>query len=101
MVAGSLWPQLIGVLERGGRYVCSGAIGGPEVTLDLRQVYLRDLTLLGSTVIPANIFADVVTYIERGEIKPLLAETYALRDLVKAQAAFEEKRHVGKIVVIP
>ncbi|MHA7850913.1 alcohol dehydrogenase catalytic domain-containing protein [Roseovarius sp.] len=101
MVAGSLWPQLIGVLERGGRYVCSGAIGGPEVTLDLRQVYLRDLTLLGSTVIPANIFADVVTYIERGEIKPLLAETYALRDLVKAQAAFEEKRHVGNIVVIP
>jgi NADPH:quinone reductase-like Zn-dependent oxidoreductase len=101
VVAGPLWPQLIGVLERGGRYVCSGAIAGPEVTMDLRQVYLRDLTLLGSTVIPANIFADVVTYIERGEIKPLLAGTYPLRDLVEAQAAFEERRHVGNIVVIP
>ena len=101
VVGGPLWPQLIGVLERGGRYTCSGAIAGPIVEFDLRTFYLRDLTFTGSTVIPTHVFPDVVSYIEKGEIKPLLAATYPLSELREAQAAFIEKRHTGNIVVIP
>jgi NADPH:quinone reductase-like Zn-dependent oxidoreductase len=101
VVGGPLWPQLIDVLERGGRYTCSGAIAGPMVALDLRTFYLRDLTFTGSTVIPPHIFPDVVTYIERGELRPMLAATYPLRDLPKAQAAFIDKAHAGNIVVVP
>ena len=50
-------------------------------------------------MVPSGVFADIVGYIARGEIRPLLAATYPLRDLVEAQAAFIEKRHVGNIVV--
>ncbi len=101
IVGGPYWPKLIDILERGGRYTCSGAIAGPMVTLDLRTFYLRDLTFTGSTVIPPHIFRDVVGYIDRGEISPVLAATYPLSDLRSAQQAFIDKRHVGNIVVIP
>ncbi|MGC1496536.1 MAG: alcohol dehydrogenase family protein [Sulfitobacter sp.] len=101
VVGGDTWPDLIDVMARGGHYACSGAIAGPMVQLDLRTLYLRDLTFHGSTVLPPHIFADVVRYIEKGEVKPLLAKTYPLADLHAAQTAFIEKSHVGNIVVIP
>ena len=99
IVGGSQFSTLIDCLERGGRYTCSGAIAGPIVDLDLRTLYLSDLTFTGSTVVTPQIFKDVVSYIERDEIKPLLAKTYPLSELREAQTAFVEKKHVGNIAV--
>lgn len=101
VVGGSYWPQLIDVIERGGRYTCSGAIAGPMVDLDLRTLYLRDLTFTGSTVIPAQVMTNMIAYIEEGAIAPVLAATYALEDIHAAQTAFIEKTHTGNIVVTP
>ncbi len=101
VVGGPYWPQLIEILERGGRYTCSGAIAGPMVELDLRTFYLRDLTFTGSTVIPPEVMVNLVRYIEQGEIRPVLATSYPLDQLRKAQAAFIAKQHTGNIVVIP
>ena len=75
----------------------SGAIAGPIVELDLRTLYLRDLTLIGSTYQPSTVFTDLVRYIELGEIRPLLAATYPLDQLRTAQEAFLGKSHIGKI----
>ena len=101
VVGGAYWPKLLDVIARGGRFTCAGAIAGPIVELDLRTFYLRDLTFTGATVIPPGVFADLVGYIERGEIKPLLAATYPLSELRAAQEAFIAKRHIGNIVVVP
>ena len=101
VVGGSYWPKLIDILERGGRYTCSGAIAGPIVKLDLRTFYLRDLTFTGSTVIDPEVTKNLVRYIEANEIKPALAATYPLEELHEAQAAFIAKKHTGNIVVIP
>lgn len=101
VVGGPCWPALIDILERGGRYTCSGAIAGPMVELDLRTFYLRDLTFTGSTVIDPEIMTNLVRYVEAGEIKPALAGTYPLVQLREAQAAFIAKKHTGNIVVIP
>ena len=101
VVGGPYWSRLISILERGGRYTCSGAIAGPIVELDLRTFYLRDLTFTGSTVIDPQVTVDLVRYIEDGEIQPVLAATYPLEDLREAQAAFIGKKHAGNIVVIP
>ncbi len=99
VVGGDYWTTLLSVLERGGRYTCAGAIAGPIVEFDLRSFYLRDLTLTGATVVPPGVFADLVTYIEDGEVQPLLAATYPLAELHAAQQAFVDKQHVGNIVV--
>jgi NADPH:quinone reductase-like Zn-dependent oxidoreductase len=101
VVGGPYWPTLIDVLERGGRYTCSGAIAGPMVELDLRTFYLRDLTFTGSTVITPEVMPNLIRYIEQGEIKPALAATYSLDQLREAQAAFIAKTHTGNIVVCP
>ena len=99
LVGGPRWPDLIGALRRGGRYAASGAIAGPIVELDLRTLYLRDLTLFGSTFQPDNVLADVISYIERGELRPVIAQEYALKDLKDAQQTFLGKSYVGKIVI--
>ena len=87
-------------MRPGGRYTCAGAIAGPMVEFDLRTFYLNDLTFTGATVIPRGLFARLVGYIERGEVSPVLAATYPLRDLASAQKAFLAKQHVGNIVAI-
>ncbi|MCL6283769.1 alcohol dehydrogenase family protein [Ruegeria sp. 2012CJ41-6] len=101
VVGGAMWPRLIDMLARGGRYTCSGAIAGPMVEFDLRTFYLRDLTFTGSTVNTPQNFFDVVKYIENGQIRPALAATYPLAELKEAQQAFIDKSHTGNIVVIP
>ena len=101
VVGGPYWPTLIDILERGGRYTCSGAIAGPIVEFDLRTFYLRDLTFTGSTVIDPVVMENLVRYIEAGEIKPALAATYPLEELHAAQTAFIAKEHTGNIVVTP
>ncbi|GGX65460.1 alcohol dehydrogenase [Tateyamaria omphalii] len=101
VVGGAYWPTMIDVLERGGRYTCSGAIAGPIVEMDLRTFYLRDLTFTGSTVIDLEVMPNLVQYIERGEIQPALAATYLLSELHAAQTAFIAKQHTGNIVVVP
>ncbi len=99
VVAGDMFPDLIKALERGGRYVTSGAIAGPITSLDIRTLYLHDLTLFGSTIVPAGTFDDLVGYIERKEVEPLLAKIYPLEKLHEAQAAFIAKEHTGNIVI--
>ena len=99
IVGGSQFGPILNVLKRGGRYGVSGAISGPIVDLDLRTLYLKDLRLIGCTVLEPDVFANLVSYIERGEVRPLVAATYDLSDIVKAQEAFLTKQHVGKIVL--
>ncbi len=99
IVGGEQFPMLIEALERGGRYACSGAIAGPIVNLDLRTLYLHDLTFYGCTIFEPHVFSALVKYIEAGEIKPMLAASYPLESLPEAQQAFIDKKHVGNIVV--
>jgi len=101
VVGGQGFPLLVDLLRRGGRYVTSGAIAGPMVNLDLRTLYLHDLSLLGATVMPRYVFEKLVGYIQRREIRPLLAKTFPLKRLRQAQAEFMEKNHVGNFVVLP
>ena len=100
-VGGSDFPQLMNILKRGGRYASSGAIAGPIVSLDMRTFSLKDITLIGCTGWDEPVFPNLISYIERGEIKPLLEKTFPLEKIVDAQKLFSEKKHVGKLVLIP
>ncbi|MEX5299529.1 zinc-binding dehydrogenase [Kocuria sp. CPCC 205292] len=100
-VAGPGFPGLLGLLVRGGRYVSSGAIGGPLVELDMRTLYLKDLTLIGCTAWDEQVFPDLIRYIEREEIRPLLAKVFPLDRIAIAQQEFLERTHVGNLVLVP
>jgi NADPH:quinone reductase-like Zn-dependent oxidoreductase len=101
VVGGDGFPALLEVLRRGGRYAVAGAIAGPTVQLDLRTLYLKDLRFYGCTVLEAGVFSDLVKHIESGQLRPMLASVHPLSAIVQAQQEFLEKRHTGKIVLIP
>ena len=99
LVAGKQWPELLDILKPGGRYAVAGAIGGPIVDLDVRTLYLKDLSLFGCTILESGVFSSLIRSIESGAIKPLVAKTFPLEKIVEAQEAFLEKKFTGKIVL--
>ena len=101
LVAGANWPQLLEILKPGGRYATSGAIAGPIAELDVRTLYLKDLTLYGCTFHPIKVFKNLIDYVERNKIRPLVAKTYNLKEISRAQKDFLEKKYTGKLVLIP
>jgi NADPH:quinone reductase-like Zn-dependent oxidoreductase len=101
VVAGPIFEDLLRVLRAGARYVTAGAIGGPIVELDSRILYLKDLTLIGCTAWEKPVFPNLISYLQREELRPLVAATYPLDRMADAQREFLKKQHVGKIVVMP
>jgi NADPH:quinone reductase-like Zn-dependent oxidoreductase len=101
VVGGDGVSELLNLLSPAGRYVVAGAIAGPMATVDLRTIYLKQLDLLGSTMGDRSDFARLLEAIESGALEPLVAATYPLRELRRAQKDFMSKGFVGKLVVIP
>lgn len=99
LVGGPGFGRLLQILRPRGRYAVSGAVGGAHVDLDLRDLYLKDLTVLGGTFHPREVFASLIRRIEAGEVHPLVAATYPLAELATAQEHFGRKDFVGKIAI--
>jgi len=99
LVAGDKWPQYLDVLRPGGRYAVAGAIAGPLVELDVRTLYLKDLSLFGCTVLDPEVFNNLIKRIEQDAISPVVAQSFALEEIRDAQTLFLQKQHVGKIVL--
>ena len=100
-VAGGAFGQLLKIINRGGRYASSGAIAGPIVSMDMRDFYLKDLNLIGCTAWDESVFPNLRGYIEKCEIKPLVAKTFELKDIAIAQREFIKKTHFGNFVLVP
>jgi alcohol dehydrogenase len=101
LVGGPGWQARLAALRPGGRYATAGAAGGPEVTGDLRTIYLNDLTILGATFQPPEVFARLVALINEGALCPLVSACYPMRDIARAQADLAAGRYPGKLVLIP
>jgi len=99
LVAGKQWPEFLDVLKPFGRYAASGAIAGPLVELDVRTLYLKDLSLLGCTVLGETVFPNLIKHIETGKVSPVVAKTFSLCEIPEAQKQFETKGHIGKFVI--
>ena len=69
---------MLKLIRRGGNCVPSGTIAGPMVTLDMGDMYLKDVTLIGCTPWDEPVFHNLVDYVEHGEIRPLVAKVFAL-----------------------
>jgi len=101
VVGGKVFPDLLSLLRRRGRYVTAGAIAGPIVSLDLRTLYLKNLTLYGTTVFHPDTFPTLLRILSAGGIKPVMARSFPLAEIHTAQSLFLEKEHVGSMVLLP
>lgn len=101
VVAGPTVGQGLGLLRPGGRWVVAGALGGWAVELDVRRLYLANLALVGSTMHTPRIFDLLVDLARCGLVRPVIAATFDLDQVPEAQRQLAERRHVGKLVVVP
>lgn len=99
LVAGAAFADLLTVMKKGGRYAVAGAIAGPIVELDVRTLYLNDLSFFGCTFQEDEVFANLISYVERGELRPHVANVYPLGEIAAAQEQFLSKSTSGKIVL--
>lgn len=71
-----------------------------DVVLDVRTLYLKDPTFFGGTFQDDLVFENLVSYIERNEIRPFVGKTYPLDRIVPAQTEFLSKSIGGKLVLV-
>jgi 2-desacetyl-2-hydroxyethyl bacteriochlorophyllide A dehydrogenase len=100
IVAGDQVAQCLDLLRTGGRYVTAGAVAGPMVQVDWRKLYLKQLSLYGVTMGTSADAQAIICHIESGRLRPLLAGTFPLRDMARAQQVFAARAHVGSWVIV-
>lgn len=101
VAGGPLLPALLGSVRDGGRWVIAGAVGGAEVGLDLRRLYLHNISLIGSSMHTPAHFSRLARDAVAGRVRPRVAERHDLTGIHAAQESFGRAVHVGKIVLVP
>lgn len=95
----STWDTSMKVLNRGGRIVTCGATTGPKITVDLRHLFFKQQSILGSTMGDVDSFSQVVKLVEEGKIKPRVDKTFSLKDIAEAHEYLENSEQFGKVVI--
>jgi len=101
VVAGPTLGEALDQVRPGGRWVVAGALDGWEVRLDVRTLYLAQVSLLGSTMHTRRVFDLLVELARRGSVRPVVARTFPLDAVAEAQRELARRTHVGKLVVVP
>lgn len=109
MVAGDYFPKHVELLGRDGRLIHIATGHGSEVTLDLRKVMGKRLTITGSTLrsrpveektrLRDGVEQHLWPLIESGKIRPVVDRVFPLAEAAEAHRLMESSRHVGKIVL--
>jgi NADPH:quinone reductase-like Zn-dependent oxidoreductase len=94
------WQQSMRLLSKGGRVVTCGATTGPLASFDLRHLFMKQQSILGSTMSDIKSFKSVMQKIEMGIYKPFVDKSYPLSDIKKAHQRLENREQFGKIVLI-
>jgi len=88
-------------LARGGRIVIVGNTSGPQAEIDIRFIFGKQISLIGSTMGTHQDFKDVVALLWAGKLKPVIDRLMPLSEGQKAYEIMEKGQQMGKIVLIP
>jgi NADPH:quinone reductase-like Zn-dependent oxidoreductase len=100
-VGKATWEESLKSLRPGGTLVTCGATTGPDVGMDLRFVYSRQLSILGSYMGTMGELLEVLKYVFNGKLKPVVDKTYPLREARTAHERLEKREQFGKVVLNP
>ena len=93
------WEKSIRALAKGGRLVTCGATSGPIVSTDLRLVFFKSLSLLGSTMGGRGELTEAMRFVASGAIRPVLDRVFPMEELPDAHAYLEGRMAFGKVVL--
>ncbi len=100
-VGPATWDESVRSLQPAGTLVTCGATTGPQVSIDLRFVYSRQLSVLGSYMGTMGELNEVLKHVFSGHLKPVVDRTFPLKEARAAHEYMEKSRMFGKIVLIP
>jgi NADPH:quinone reductase-like Zn-dependent oxidoreductase len=88
-------------VARGGRIVIVGNTSGPQAEIDIRFIFGKQISLIGSTMGNHQDFLAVIELLRQGKLKPVIGRVVPLHDGIEAYRLMEEGRQFGKIVLQP
>ncbi len=95
------WPKSILACKKGGRILTCGATTGFEAVTDLRYVWAREMTILGSNGWEREDLETLLKLVEEKKIKPIIDRVLPLEEIQEAHRLIEEREIFGKIIMIP
>jgi NADPH:quinone reductase-like Zn-dependent oxidoreductase len=98
-VGAAVWSAAMKSLVRGGRLVTCGATSGDQPPADLRRIFIRQLQILGSTLGDYSEFSDLLGFVERQRIVPVIDSTYPLERIHDALDRLESGQQFGKVAL--
>ena len=99
-VGGPLFSDHLATLRPDGRFVTCGAHAGEVVDLDLIELFRRGHRIIGFRVATPNEFRQALRLVLDGRVHIPVDRTFALSEAAEAHAHMEQRRHVGKIVLV-
>ena len=100
-VGEATWAAALKCLQRGGRLVTCGATTGPHVSIDLRHLFMKELSFLGSHMGTKGELLRASALFFEGRLRPVVDQVFPLEAAAEAQKRLERKEHFGKIVLEP
>jgi NADPH:quinone reductase-like Zn-dependent oxidoreductase len=88
-------------VARGGRIVIVGNTSGPQAEIDIRYIFGKQISIIGSTMGSHQDFHDLLDLLWSGKVKPVVHGVMPLSEGCEAYKMMEEGRHFGKIVLAP
>jgi NADPH:quinone reductase-like Zn-dependent oxidoreductase len=98
-VGGATWDESVRSLKSGGTLVTCGATTGPNVAIDLRHLFGRQLSLLGSYMGTMGELHEVFKHVFAGRLKPVVDRVFPLSEIRAAHEYLEKSQMFGKVVL--
>jgi len=100
-VGPATWPQSLRSLARDGKMIVCGATSGPTAQVDIRSLYWRQASIIGSTMSSQEEFRDVMSLVVKKRLIPIIHEVMPMSRARKAHEILERGEQFGKIVLVP
>ena len=100
-IGAATWEKSVACLPYGGRLVTCGATTGHEVGIDLRVLFYKRISLLGSTMGSKGDLIRILKLVEEGRLKPVLDRTLPLEQAREAHGLLENRQQFGNVVLVP
>jgi len=94
------WEGSVAVLRKGGRLVTCGGTTGHEIKFDLRHLFFKSLSFLGSTMGTPEELKTVLGHVQAGRLKPVVDSVFRLDEIRKAHERLADRAVFGKVVVV-
>ena len=92
-------PISLRLLKPGGRLVIPGATTGPTTEIDIRQIFWKQLKIIGSTMSNQKEFREVMKLVFSGVLRPVIDKKFQLEDIIDAENYLNESKQFGKVIV--